>query len=54
MDNLSIEMLEISGLEARVISLDYRERVTRLKTLTPKGVFIGFLLGLSDLSPPLV
>ena len=53
--SLSTEMVEISGLEVRVFSLDYRERMTRLnfiETLTPKKVFIGFLLRLSDLSPP--
>ena len=49
---LSTEMVEISRVEARVLSLDWRGEWQDLETLTPKGLFIGFLLGLSDLSPP--
>ena len=49
---LGTKMVEISGLEVRILSLDYMERMTRLENRTPKGVFISFLLGLSDLNPP--
>ena len=51
---LGIEMVEISRVEARVLSLDWMGKWQDLENLTPKGVFIGFLLGLSDLSPPWV
>ena len=43
-------MVEISKVEARVFSLDLKKRIIRPRN--PKRVFIGFLLGLSDLSPP--
>ena len=49
---LSIEMVEISRMETRVFSLDCKERMARHGTLTPKEVFISFLLTLYDLSPP--
>ena len=45
-------MVEISRVEARVLSLNCREKMARHGTLTPKRVFIGFVLVLSDLSPP--
>ena len=46
--SLGIEMMEISRLEARVFSLDCRKRVAKFRNPTLKGVFINFLLGLSD------
>ena len=49
---LGIEMVEILRVEARVFSLDWKREWQDLETLAPKGVFIGFLLGLSYLSPP--
>ena len=49
---LGTEMVEISRAEAKVFSLDWKREWQDLKTLTPKGVFIGFLLDLSDLNPP--
>ena len=48
---LSTEMVEISRVEAKVLSLDWRGKWKNIETLTIKVVFIGFLLGLSDLSP---
>ena len=50
--SLGTKMVEILRVEARVLSLDCKDRMTRHRTLTLKEVFIGFLLGLSDLSPP--
>ena len=44
-------MVEISGLEAKGSLYGLKGEIERLENLTPKGVFIGFLLGLSDLSP---
>ena len=49
---LGIEMVEISKVEARVLSLDCRKKMQDMKTLTLRGVFIGFLLGLSDIKTP--
>ena len=43
-------MVEISRVEARVLSLDWKREWQDLETLTPKGEFIGFLLGLSTLN----
>ena len=48
---LGTEMVEISIVEGRVFSLDSREKMVRQKNPN-KGIFISFLLGLSDLSPP--
>ena len=50
--SLGTEMVEISMIEARVLYQNYKEQMTRHRTLTLKEVFIGFLLGLSDLGPP--
>ena len=44
-------MVEILRVEVRVLSLDRRGEWKDIETLIPKGVFIGFLLALSDLSP---
>ena len=49
---LGIKMVEISRVEARVLSLDCRKKMQDMKTLTLRGVFIGFLLGLSDIKTP--
>ena len=47
---LGTEMVEISRAEGKVISLNCREKMARPGNLNPKGVFIGFLLGLRDLN----
>ena len=49
---LRTEMVDISRVEARVFTLDWKGEWKDMETLTPKGVFIVFLLGLSDLNPP--
>ena len=48
---LGTEIVEISRVDARVFSMDQMGEWQDMETLTLKGVFIGFLLGLSDLSP---
>ena len=44
-------MIEISRVEARVLYWNCRKKIARHENPTPKVVFIGFILGLSDLSP---
>ena len=47
---LGTEMVAISRMDIRVFFWDWKREWKDLETLTPKGVSIGFLLGLSDLS----
>ena len=49
---LGTEMVEISRKKARFFSLDWKREWQDLETLTFKGIFISFLLGLSHLSSP--
>ena len=48
---LGIEMVEISRVEARVLSLDWMGKWQDLEILTPKGVFYRFLIGLKWFKP---
>ena len=47
---LGSEIVEILRVKARVFSLDWKGELQDIETLTPKGVLIGFLLVLTDLS----